>query len=82
MDGVGLPLFKALPIVHGLLVEEDVREQVKLLASGKLIDTGVSSSPCPWGSRMLHGPRLHAVSWLYSGPAVQSEYMSGGDHHT
>lgn len=36
-DGVGLPLFTALPIVTGVLERYDVRKYVKIFASGKLI---------------------------------------------
>jgi glutamate synthase domain-containing protein 2 len=36
-DGVGLPLFTALPIVSGMLEKYEVRDQVKIFASGKLI---------------------------------------------
>jgi glutamate synthase domain-containing protein 2 len=39
MDGVGVPLFKALPLVQNIIVQEGVRDKFKLLASGKLIDT-------------------------------------------
>jgi len=38
MDGVGLPLFQALPLVQEILSEEGIRDRLKLLASGKLID--------------------------------------------
>lgn len=36
-DGVGLPLFIALPIVTALLEKYDIRHQMKVFASGKLI---------------------------------------------
>lgn len=36
-DGVGLPLFTALPIVSSTLEEFGVRDRIKLFASGKLI---------------------------------------------
>lgn len=36
-DSVGLPLFTALPIVSGMLEKYDVRDKVKIFASGKLI---------------------------------------------
>ncbi|UEX90829.1 FMN-binding glutamate synthase family protein [Staphylococcus ratti] len=36
-DGVGLPLFTALPIVDGLLRAKGVRNKVKIFASGKLV---------------------------------------------
>ncbi|MEM9191041.1 MAG: FMN-binding glutamate synthase family protein [Myxococcota bacterium] len=38
MDGLGLPLFKALPLVSEILKDEGVRDQTKLLAAGKLIN--------------------------------------------
>ncbi|MDG0844231.1 FMN-binding glutamate synthase family protein [Staphylococcus equorum] len=36
-DGVGLPLFTALPIVTSLLEKHGIRDRVKIFASGKLI---------------------------------------------
>ena len=39
MDGVGLPLFKSLPLVEALITEEGVSDRLKLLAAGKLIDS-------------------------------------------
>ncbi|MCQ9292259.1 FMN-binding glutamate synthase family protein [Staphylococcus hyicus] len=36
-DGVGLPLFTALPIVDGLLKANGIRHKVKIFASGKLV---------------------------------------------
>ncbi|ANZ32348.1 FMN-binding glutamate synthase family protein [Staphylococcus carnosus] len=36
-DGVGLPLFTALPIVSGMLEKYGIRDHVKIFASGKLV---------------------------------------------
>lgn len=36
-DGVGLPLFTALPIVTSMLEKHGIRDRVKIFASGKLI---------------------------------------------
>ncbi len=36
-DGVGYPLFTALPIVSGMLEKYGIRDKVKLAASGKLV---------------------------------------------
>ena len=36
-DGVGLPLFTALPIVSAMLEKYGVRDKVKIFASGKLV---------------------------------------------
>ncbi len=38
MDGVGLPLFQALPTVQKILAEEGATGRTRILASGKLID--------------------------------------------
>ena len=38
MDGLGLPIFTSLPLVHKLFEEQGVRGRLKLLSSGKLID--------------------------------------------
>lgn len=40
MDDLGVPLFKALPIVQKILIEEQVRTRFKLLAAGKLVNAG------------------------------------------
>ncbi|WP_414047104.1 FMN-binding glutamate synthase family protein [Macrococcus equi] len=36
-DTVGLPLFSALPILNAVLVEQGLRDDIKIIASGKLI---------------------------------------------
>ena len=40
MDDLGIPIFKALPIVNKILVEEGVRNKLKLMGAGKLINPG------------------------------------------
>ncbi len=40
MDRVGLPLFPALKRVDDILTEHDVRNRLKLIASGKLVGPG------------------------------------------
>jgi glutamate synthase domain-containing protein 2 len=40
MDDLGIPIFKALPLVNKILIEEGVRDRLKLLAAGKLINPG------------------------------------------
>jgi len=39
-DHVGLPLNEALPLVVDLLYEADLRERIRLIASGKLVTSG------------------------------------------
>ena len=38
MDDVGLPLRESLPLVHNLLLENGLRERVRIITSGKLIN--------------------------------------------
>lgn len=40
MDDLGIPIFQSLPLVHKILKEEGVRERLKLMAAGKLINPG------------------------------------------
>jgi len=40
MDDLGVPILKALPLVHRILIEEGVRDRLKLMAAGKLINPG------------------------------------------
>lgn len=40
MDNVGVPLFPALHGVNSILVEEGVRDKLKLMSAGKLINAG------------------------------------------
>jgi glutamate synthase domain-containing protein 2 len=40
MDDLGVPILQALPLVHRILKEEGVRDRLKLLAAGKLINPG------------------------------------------
>jgi glutamate synthase domain-containing protein 2 len=40
MDEVGMSLMRALPIAHKILIEEGVRDRLKILASGKLVNAG------------------------------------------
>lgn len=40
MDDLGMPILQALPLTHRILTEEGVRDRLKLVAAGKLIDPG------------------------------------------
>lgn len=40
MDDIGVPLFSALPLVHKILQDEGIRDRLKILSSGKLINAG------------------------------------------
>ena len=40
MDDIGVPLYKALPEVEKMLKEYDLRDKLKMMAAGKLVDAG------------------------------------------
>ena len=47
MDDVGLPLRESLPFVHDLLMKHDLRERIRIVCSGKLINpTDVAWALC------------------------------------
>ena len=50
MDLVGLPLQESLPRVANLLYERELRERVRLIASGKLINPGDVALAIAWGA--------------------------------
>ena len=57
MDDVGIPLFKALPFVHKTLIESGVRDKMKLLAAGKLIDAGRQMMALSMGADAIYSAR-------------------------
>ncbi len=57
MDNVGVPLFKALPIVQKVLVEERVRKKMKLLCAGKLINPGKQLTAMALGADAVYTAR-------------------------
>ena len=47
MDNMGLPVSSSLPLVHSKLTASGLRERVKLVASGKMINpAGVAAALC------------------------------------
>lgn len=57
MDDLGVPIFKSLPIVHRILLEEGVRGKLKLLAAGKLINPGKQFMAFSMGADALYTAR-------------------------
>lgn len=62
MDDIGLPLFKALPIVDRILREEEVRDQLVLFASGKLISPGKQMQALTMGADVAYSARGFLLS--------------------
>ncbi len=57
MDSIGLPLFSALPLVLDVLEEEGVKDRVKLLASGKLVNAGRQITAMSMGASACYTAR-------------------------
>ncbi|MBT3866167.1 FMN-binding glutamate synthase family protein [Candidatus Woesearchaeota archaeon] len=57
MDNVGVPLFRALPLVQRILVEENVRDKLKLLCAGKLINPGKQLTAMALGADAVYTAR-------------------------
>ena len=57
MDDVGLPIFKALPLVQSILTEEGARSKLKLMAAGKLINPGKQFVAFSMGANAVYTAR-------------------------
>jgi len=57
MDDLGIPLFKALPFANRVLVEEKVRDKLKLVCSGKLINPGRQLTAMALGADAVYTAR-------------------------
>ncbi|MBT4577146.1 FMN-binding glutamate synthase family protein [Candidatus Woesearchaeota archaeon] len=62
MDNVGVPLFRALPLVQKILVEERVRNKLKLLCAGKLISPGKQITAMALGADAVYTARGFLLS--------------------
>lgn len=61
-DSVGLPVMTALPIVDELLRQYDIRERVKLIASGKLITPDKAAIALGMGADLINIARGFMIS--------------------
>lgn len=57
MDDLGVPLFQALPRAHKILVDEGVRDRLKLIAAGKLITPGKQFIALSLGAQACYSAR-------------------------
>ncbi|MFK7826962.1 MAG: FMN-binding glutamate synthase family protein [Oligoflexales bacterium] len=57
MDDIGVPIYKALPFVNELLMEYDLRDKTKLVASGKLINAGRQFIAMSFGANAIYSAR-------------------------
>ena len=57
MDNIGVPIYRALPVVQKMLLEKDMRYQVKLVASGKLINAGTQFTAFSMGADAIYSAR-------------------------
>jgi glutamate synthase domain-containing protein 2 len=57
MDDMGVPIMKALPIVQNILVEEGIRDQLKLMGAGKLVTAGRQMMALSLGAQAVYTAR-------------------------
>jgi len=57
MDNIGVPLFPALESVQRILIEENVRDKLKVIASGKLINPGKQIIAIALGADAIYSAR-------------------------
>nr|WP_083875527.1 FMN-binding glutamate synthase family protein [Gracilibacillus halophilus] len=61
-DSVGLPIKSAIPILHRALVEVGVRDQVKIIASGKLFTPDRMAFALALGADLIQAARAFMVT--------------------
>lgn len=61
-DGPGLPLYTALPITHEMLKKYDLRNHVKLIASGKLVTPEKMAYALCLGADLINTARAFMIS--------------------
>lgn len=61
-DGVGLPLFTALPIVDGILKQHGIRQRIKIFASGKLVTPDKIAIALALGADLVNVARAMMIS--------------------
>ena len=57
MDHVGWPVFSALPLVHQILEQVDVRKKMKIVASGRLVNSGKQMMALAQGADAIYTAR-------------------------
>lgn len=61
-DGVGLPLFTSLPLLDELLKQHGVRDQVKIIAAGKLVTPDAMGYALSLGADLVNTARGMMIS--------------------
>lgn len=61
-DGVGLPLFAALPLLDQLLIESGLRERTKIIAAGKLVTPDMLAYALALGADLINTARGMMIS--------------------
>lgn len=68
MDDIGVPIYRALPEIQRILVSEGVRDKLKLVAAGKMIDAGRQFVALSLGADAIYSARgfMLAIGCLQS----------------
>lgn len=62
MDNIGLPIFRALPLAQQVLIEEGVRDRLKLMAAGKLILPARQLMAFAYGAQAVYSARAFMLA--------------------
>jgi hypothetical protein len=80
MDLVGMSIREALPRLTDLRNKMGLKDRIRLIASGKLVNPGDVAWALAAGADFVVSG-LHVLAWLYSGAEVPQEYLSDRHHH-
>ena len=81
-DHLGMPLREGLVLVNNALARAGVREQVRVGAAGKRVDSFEIASAIASGRRPdQHRARVHVQPRLHPGAALSHQHLPGWDHH-
>lgn len=70
MDDVGLPLKESLPLIHDLLLKNGLRDRIRIITSGKLINPSDVALALCMGADFTVSARGYDGTWLYSSTTV------------
>lgn len=82
MDCVGLVIKETLPLVVDILTEDELRDRMKVIATGKLVaPADVAGGGLGYRCRFREfSPRVPVLPEVYSGDEMQQEYLSDRHH--
>jgi glutamate synthase domain-containing protein 2 len=82
MDLVGMSIREALPRLVDLRNEMGLKDRIRIVASGKLVNPGDMAWAMAAGADFVTSARgLHVRAGLHPGAEVPQEHLPHRDHH-